>query len=189
MGKNVGMKVTEEYKQLDASSSPFEIKDYPDLRDAREEIIAGIVVFAFLQKQVNLGFDNFLIPTIGISKEVILFYLYDPDHDILLESPPFNLFMNGPRKPCLSYVAILALWLTINYPYFNTGITNLMKERGFTADFFTHMGDDTRIRTIYETGLQLGECRGRAVKTQGYYLPRDDELWEVEKGGVPLKKK
>jgi hypothetical protein len=186
MGKYIGMKVTEEYEQLDSSSSSFEM-NHPDLIDAREEIIAETVVFAFLQKQINSGFDNFLIPTIGISKEDILFYLYDPDHYILLESPPFNLFLKGSGKPCLSYAAVLALWLTINYPYFCTGITNLMKERGFTADFFSHLGDDTRIRPIYETGLQLGECRGRILKTEGYYLPRDGELWEVEKGGVPVK--
>ncbi|XP_060607245.1 uncharacterized protein LOC132759485 [Ruditapes philippinarum] len=186
MGKYIGMKVTEEYEQLDSSSSSFEM-NHPDLIDAREEIIAETVVFAFLQKQINSGFDNFLIPTIGISKEDILFYLYDPDHDILLESPPFNLFLKGSGKPCLSYAAVLALWLTINYPYFCTGITNLMKERGFTADFFPTWVMILVSDQSMKRAFNLENVVGRIVKTEGYYLPQDGELWEVEKGGVPVK--
>ena len=158
------------------SLSSFEVEDNSDLINDRSQIIAETIVFAFLQKKNNPAFENYLIPTIGISKKHILFYLYDPEHDILLESPPFNIFQSQSSR--LSYPTVLALWFTVNYKMFCTGITRAMKERNFTADFLSQVDDETKI--IYKEHLHFRDCGTGTVKSS-YFKPFPGEGWQVNK--------
>lgn len=161
---------------VDESSSSFEEKDNSDLINDMSQIIAETIVFAFLQKKYNPAFENYLIPTVGVSKREILFYLYDPEHDILLESPPFNIFQYQSSR--LSYPTVLALWFILNYKTFCTGITKAMKERNFTADFLSQVNSE--IKTIYKAHLQFRDCRTGSVKLS-YYKPVPGEGWQVIK--------
>ncbi|XP_060565769.1 uncharacterized protein LOC132724833 [Ruditapes philippinarum] len=186
LGRRVGMKIHDdeifEDHEGKPSTSSFEIKDGDSLVGDRQQIIAETIVFAFLQKKINPDLKHFLIPTIGMSKTDVLFYLYDTDHDVLLESPPFFIFENNRE---ISYVTILALWLAINYPILGTGITTHIKNRSFTADFLTHLRNK-KVETIYENEVQLGQLKGK-VRVDPYYLPNDGGRWVVKKGGMPLK--
>lgn len=148
-----------------------------DSSDDRSHIIAETIVFAFLQKKNNPDFNHYLIPTVAISKKDILFHFYDPEHDILLESP---LFMIWHKSSELYLPTVLALWFTLNYKTFCTGITIGMKERNFTADFLSGVDDD--IITIYEKFLQYGDCENGSV-TSSYYTPKPNAGWELDKTG------
>ena len=142
-----------EDRDIDGSLSSFEVEDSEDLMIDRSQILAETIVFAFLQKKNNPAFDNYLIPTVAISKKDVLFHFYDPEHDVLLESPLFNIHAYDNK---LYYPTILALWFTLNYKTFCTGITRGMKERNFTADFLSKVS--TEVKTIYQEDLQFGEC-------------------------------
>ena len=161
---------------VDGIFSSFEVEDNSGLINDRSQIISETIVFAFLQKKYNPAFENYLIPTIGISKGDVLFYLYDPEHDILLESPPFNIFQYGGRR--LSYPTVLALWFIVNYKTFCTGITKAMKERNFTSDFLSQVNSE--IKTIYKEQLQFRDCGTGSVRSS-YYKPVPGEGWQVKK--------
>ena len=163
--------------ETDGSLSSFEVNDNSDLINDRSQIISEAIVFALLQKKCNPSFDNYLIPTVGISKSDILFYLYDPEHDILLESPPFNIF-EPYASNSLELSTVLALWFILNYKTFCTGITIAMKERNFTADFLSHV--DNRIKSIYKELLQFGDCGTGSIKPV-YHKPTEGAGWQLKK--------
>ena len=165
----------EDGADADGSVNSFEEKDSINLDSDRPQIISEAIVFAFLQMKCNPTFETFLIPTVGISKKEVVFYLYDPEHDILLESPPFILFTRFGKL--LSYPTVLALWLILNYKTFCTGITKAMKIRNFTADFLS--GVSSEVKTIYKEHLQFSVPRFVVVTQR--YEPNDCEGWEVIK--------
>ena len=144
----------------DAEESSFEedtlINNIP-------QIISETIVFAFLKKKENPSFENYLIPTVGISKSDILIYMYDPEYDILLESAPLSIF----ESTKLNYPSVLALWLVLNYKMFCTGVTKGMIDRNFTADFLS--GTTREIQTIYKEKLQFRLCgTGPAIPDYGF---------------------
>ena len=138
-----------------------EIKDTTsDMSDNdRAQILAETIVFSFIQKK-NPVLDNYLIPTVAISKKDVLFHFYDSEHDILLESPPFCI-KSFDDDGELYYPTILALWLTLNYKTFCTGITKGMKESNFTADFLSSFSNE--VKTIYQEHLHFRECGVKAT--------------------------
>ena len=165
------------------SLSSSEVKDRSDLIQDRSQVISEAIVFAFLQKKYYPGFNNYLIPTVGISKCEVLFYMYDPEHDILLESTRFRLF-EEPDSNELSYITVLALWFILNYKTFCTGITEAMKERNFTADFLSQV--DSEIKTIYKDHLRFKGCGTEFIKLD-YGDPKLGKGWRLKKSR-PLKK-
>ena len=164
----------------DGGLSSFEVNEHSDLLGVSTQIIAETIVFAFLQKQKNPAFENFLIPTVGLSRKNIVFYLYDPDHDFLLESPQFEIFHN--KK--LSYPAVLALWLILNYKIFCTGITEAMRESNFTADVLSKVTNDIKI--LYKDHLQFGNCAIGTKKRQPY-IPKRGFGFQLRKSN-PVKR-
>ena len=161
-----------------------EVNDSSALINDIPQIISETIVFAFLQKKDNPAFENYLIPTIGISKREILFYMYDPEYDILLESAPFKIFESTWENSTLSYPTILALWFVLNYKTFCTGITEAMRDRTFTADFLS--GAKNEIQTIYKEKLQFRRCGTRPVKSGYEFTPQPGEGWETKKS-KPVK--
>ena len=167
------------------SLSSFEVEDDSTLSDNIPQIISETIVFAFLKKKENPSFDNYLIPTAGVSKRDILFYFYDPEYDILLESAPFKLFESTCESGIISYPTILALWFVLNYKTFCTGITEAMLERNFTADFLS--GLNREIKTIYMDKLQF-RLGGTGLARPGYrFTPQPGEGWETKKS-KPVKR-
>ena len=64
---------------------------------------------------------------------------YDCENDVLLECRPVNLFDGESLNP----VAVLFLWLTLNYRLFSSGVTEKMKAN--KADFIKSLGDKAKI--------------------------------------------
>ena len=165
----------------EGSLSSFEVKDTNTLYNNIPQIISETIVFAFLQKKENPSFENFLIPTVGISKRDILFYLYDPEYDILLESAPFAIFESRYQ---LNYPSILALWLVLNYKTFCTGVTEAMIDRKFTADFLS--GTTKEIETIYKEKLQFRLCGTGPPRSDYRFKPQPGGRYETKKS-KPVK--
>ena len=159
--------VTDKDEDSTESARPtFEINDEDSLKINYTQMLAETTVFALVQKKFNPQFENYLIPTMGISNLHLLIFMYDAEHDILLESSEFSLMNYFGEQQMIPYRTILALWLTINYKYFCTGITETMKTRGFTAEFFKNVAEDKK--RVYLEGLKFGGCR-----TQGKIYPSD----------------
>ena len=164
----------------DWSIPSCDVNEHSDLLSVSSQIIAETIVFAFLQKKNNPAFENYLIPTIGISKKTIVFYMYDPEYDFLLESPQFDIF----HMENLSYPVVLALWLILNYKTFCTGITEAMWERNYTADVLS--GVTNNIKIIYKDHLQFGNC-GIGTKKPKPYSPKRGFGYQLRKSS-PVKR-
>lgn len=177
MGSNsVALKVAGEPEDsTEGDTLSFEVKDSQDLTSFFSQIISQAIVFAFVQKKYNPEYEIFLTPTIAISRNDVLFYFYDPENDILLESAPFSLFVSYRNE--LAYVTILALWLAINHKYFCTGVTNSMKKRDFTTDFLKKMSNDTQ--KLYTSQVSFGGCR-YGPKRGVYFLPQKGHGWIID---------
>lgn len=97
------------------------------------QTLAHITVFSFLRKQRHLicNLDYFLFPSIAATNDEkeIRIYVYDSKHDILLESREMNLFIEilGTKSQPLSYEAILAVWLVVNYRLLCNGPQSLLQ--------------------------------------------------------------
>ncbi|XP_045169440.2 uncharacterized protein LOC123532141 [Mercenaria mercenaria] len=131
----------------DESNSAFEL-ERGELEESRSQIIAETIVFSFIQK---CG----LVPTIGISKENLKIFMYDPQFDLLYESSEIQLFepLQGME---FNITTVVAMWLAINYSHFCTGVKHAHEEFGYTADFKLHMD---RTFKIYQEGLKMGGCK------------------------------
>lgn len=118
--------------------SSVEIKDSEFFSAKNEEQLkAQTIVFSFLQKKFNRDkLKNCLVPGIGISSERLYIYFYDSEHDVLISSD-YKLDMFRRKRKLIDEVVVL-LWLTLNYRYLCTGITEEMK--GFRAVFFQKAG-------------------------------------------------
>ena len=158
---DVAVKVaTEEPDSPGAGNSSVEMKTNSEKMVAcQEQIRAETIVFSFLQKKKCPELDNFLIPTISMSKTHVKFYLYDCENDIFLETPLLELFR---EKTLLRIETIITLWLVLNYKYCCSGVPEEIMDSQFKADFFKHIGPDLQnynsdvrapccYKTVYET--------------------------------------
>jgi hypothetical protein len=103
-------------------------------------IMSHTIVSSFLQRKKNKkGLNNYLIPGIGIGSKNVFVCFYDSENDVLLQCRPINLFDGGS----LSTVAVMFLWLVLNYRLFCSGVTEKMK--GCKADFIKCLGDKENI--------------------------------------------
>ena len=91
--------------------------------DDYSQLLAQTIVFSFLQNRRNrFKLNNSLIPGIGISSQNFYINMYDSVNDVLLSTHSLGLF--GVGKPLVDKVVLL--WLTLNYRYFCTGVTEEM---------------------------------------------------------------
>lgn len=131
---------------------PVEVKLKASLIE-NPQIIAQTIVFSFLQKKRHPNRDHFLTPCIGIGSSELIVMLYDSEHDVLLESSTIPLFEN--ELSCrFSYCAILVCWLTVNYRYFCSGLTERYKM--FKSNFFNIAREKIN---VYEHKLQFRNVR------------------------------
>ncbi|XP_053398675.1 uncharacterized protein LOC128556873 [Mercenaria mercenaria] len=155
LGSEVPVKAAEDDDEVvcegNKSSSEFPAK-------LRDQLIAQTIVFSFLQKKEKSTYENYLIPSIGIAKKHVVLFLYDSEHDILLESKLIKLWSPGGH---IITSAVLALWLAINFSFTCSGVTEHMKNCGFTADFPKQVGKELK---VYEKCLRFGCGPGSEVK-------------------------
>ncbi|XP_045158004.1 uncharacterized protein LOC123524120 [Mercenaria mercenaria] len=121
----------------DRSVSSVENKASPDFkRKDLMQIKAETIVFSFLQHKLKKGIlENTLIPSIGISSRSLLLTFYDSQNDVLLSSKAIRLF----DQNTIIVSPVVALWLTLNYKLFCTGVTKRMTK--YKADFFKRVDD------------------------------------------------
>ncbi|XP_060563593.1 uncharacterized protein LOC132722980, partial [Ruditapes philippinarum] len=127
--------VPEEPESDDAGNRSTKIK----MGAYRDEIRAGAIVYSFLMRKKHPELDNFLIPTVVMSKTHIAVVFYDCENDILLETPLLSLFQQG-NDVILSKSTILILWLALNFKYCCSGVPDGIIDTGYKANFFKHTG-------------------------------------------------
>ena len=124
-----------------------------------QKILSEAIVFGCLQKELYPELNTFA-PTVQISRENVVFYFYDSENDILIESSVFELFemIMDDENDQLTFETILALWLTLNYRYLSSGVTHSMLERiDYRARFWEQLPSDKR--KIYSKNLRIRNTR------------------------------
>lgn len=122
----------------DASHSVSSATEIKTSDNDHKQIIAQTIVFSFLQQKKNREkLNNFLVPGIGISAKNVIAYFYDCEEDVLLTTVPLLL---KEEQPQLDIYTVVFLWLTLNYKYFCSGLTDEMKN--YKADFFGVVGNN-----------------------------------------------
>ena len=131
-------------------SSSVEDKVQTCIEDERvtNQVIAQTIVFSFLQRKQHSEYEQFLIPSVAVSRKEIIFYFYDSQYDILLRSPAFPLFVDDG----MSMAAILCSWFVMNYKYLCSGVTEGMITAP-KANFFEFAGKQLH---VYKENLALG---------------------------------
>ncbi|XP_060578157.1 uncharacterized protein LOC132735242 [Ruditapes philippinarum] len=104
------------------------------------QILAQTIVFSFLKQKLNREkLENYMIPGVGIKSKHFMVCFFDTENDVLLQSKPVELF----EGKSIRTLAVLFLWLTLNYRIFCSGITHEMKEKH--SDFIIKLRDDLHI--------------------------------------------
>ena len=119
------------------SVSSIEIKSHENFTEGdASQLLAQTIVFSFLQNKYNKNkMKNSLVPGIGISTKYLYINLYDSVNDVFLSTHSVAMF--GVGKLLVDKVVLL--WLTLNYRYFCTGITEEMMK--CKADFHRRLDD------------------------------------------------
>lgn len=89
----------------------------------RNQTLAQIIVFSFLQKQTHPLLDHFLVLCIAATFKEIEIYFYDSNYDILLDSRGMNcsLIFWEQKVNHSTTKATLAEWLVVNYRFLCSG--------------------------------------------------------------------
>lgn len=117
--------------------------------DVTSQMLAQTIVCSFTEMSSHPESDQQLFPSIGISRNNIIYYFYDCVHDILLKSPAFTIFDDKGVR----YFIILCTWFVVNYKYLCSGLTNHMLQKAKKAQFFDHADF---LLPVYESLLSLG---------------------------------
>lgn len=96
------------------------------------QIIAKTVTFSFLKNKCGTNTVN-LIPSIAVNTNGVQIHLYDSENDVLLQSGFFELLLPEPGKgiKILNSIAVIVIWMTLNYKLFCTGVFDSMERSGF----------------------------------------------------------
>ncbi|OWF41531.1 uncharacterized protein LOC110462223 [Mizuhopecten yessoensis] len=104
-----------ELQESPGGTTPVGMKQDSRTKISRyQQNIARTITFSFLQKQRHPDNEHFLFPCIGITNADMAVYLYDSEHDILLESSKIPLHESEGQTNLL---AVIISWLVINYKY------------------------------------------------------------------------
>jgi hypothetical protein len=90
------------------------------------QIFAETITFSFLKNKENP--DVTLIPSIAVGKKTFTVTMYDSKEDVFLQGGDVSLF--DMDATCIISEAIVAIWLTLNYQLFGTGVLDSMDRSG-----------------------------------------------------------
>lgn len=90
------------------------------------QIFAETITFSFLKNKENP--DVTLIPSIAVGKKTFTVTMYDSKEDVFLQGGDVSLF--DMDATCITSEAIVAIWLTLNYQLFGTGVLDSMDRSG-----------------------------------------------------------
>ena len=144
------------------SKSAIEVKQTSAALSKNPQIIAETIVFSFLQKQRHPERDIYLTPCIGVGSSSLLVMFYDSENDVLLESTkvPLLAYEEGMM---FNLEAVLVAWLTVNYIFLCTGITDGMQS--LKADFFNQARNKIEIyqSKLKITNVGISTCENKYV--------------------------
>ncbi|XP_033730798.1 uncharacterized protein LOC117320259 [Pecten maximus] len=132
---------------------------YPHIK---HQMLAQTILFSFLQKKNFPESRHFLVPSIGVSPKEVIFFFYDSENDVLIQSVKMPL--RSGTGVC--YSTIIAIWMTLNYRHLGSGITSLI--RAPKSNFFNLAKD---VIDIYQNDLNLGGIQGSFLEDTLY--PQD----------------
>lgn len=133
------------------------------------QIRSKAIVYSFWQQKQHPDLENFLIPTIAMSKEQMAFCFYDCENDLLLETPPIYLF--DESKVHLRRASILALWLVLNFKYFSSGVPLKLQKSKYSAGFFSQVGS---LLDNYRNNVE-SPCHGTTERWWGIDIILDSD--------------
>lgn len=164
--------------------APIEVKVKSTVLSGNAQIISQTIVFSFLQKQTHPERKHFLTPCIGVGNTSMIVMFYDSEHDVILESTHIPLFRTcGVNKYEFDDAAILVSWLSVNYKFLCSGLTEEMKK--IDSGFFIEAQEKIK---IYEEKLQLGNIarslpvlnfQKRSLHWSSFIEETENELIEI----------
>lgn len=150
-GCDLPVKVLEKLPEIPRGQSSVDAESSDMCTNVESQLIAQTIVYSFLQKKKHPECNNFLIPSIAISKTSVIFYMYDSKNDVLLKSAVFPIFK---RDKTINTVTVLAIWFVLNYKYLCSGFSEEHIENHVKKSRFFEMTDS--LLPIYKNELAYG---------------------------------
>lgn len=132
IGNDLVIDSLKEEPESPGGKSPVEVKMKGSALSRSPQLTAETIVFSFLQKSQHPERTHFLTPCIGIGNNELMLMFYDSEHDVLMESSVIPLTRENEKK--FSVEAIMVTWLTVNYKFLCSGLTEEMIP--YKANFF-----------------------------------------------------
>ncbi|KAK3091734.1 hypothetical protein FSP39_022246 [Pinctada imbricata] len=101
---------------------------------AMDQIIAKTITNAFVQLRNCEDLHKWLIPTIGCSADSIIVFMYNPQHDFLIQSSRLMSLWCGPDSKKLNLGTVISIWMLINFKLFTK--PRLNEKLGFKKSRF-----------------------------------------------------
>jgi hypothetical protein len=178
----------DEDPQASPGGKSVEVKMKSSTLSKNPQLVAETIVFSFLQKKRHPELSNFLIPCVGIASNAMLLMFYDSEHDVLLESSLVPLYEESERR--FSVEAVFITWLTVNYKFLCTGLTDEMMS--YKAGFFEQAKEKL---DIYKNNLKMPNVGvsppiiRKKLSFSDYISKRQDRLIELRRKGLKPKEK
>ncbi|XP_069139770.1 uncharacterized protein [Argopecten irradians] len=159
INQDIGVSIVEREDTNEQSHEEKNPVEVSTSLERNQQIIAQCVVFSFLQRQNRPLSNHFLFPYIGVKGSNLIIYIYDSEHDVLLQSSTIPVLVSNGRnsRPKVNLTAILVSWLAVNCQHLSDGLPETLKSKDKVAEFLLQVKD--RI-DIYEELLKSGDVGG-----------------------------
>ncbi|KAK3087843.1 hypothetical protein FSP39_011385 [Pinctada imbricata] len=78
----------------------------------QDQIISQAITNGFVQLNTNPSLKGMFIPSLGCSQDHIFAFLYDPENDVLLKTPDFEISQNNTE---LNKMGLIHAWMFLNF--------------------------------------------------------------------------
>lgn len=90
------------------------------------QVFAETISFSFLMNKEKKGVT--LIPSVAVDKNYVSVHMYDSELDVFLQGGPIPIFSENTKL--INTSAVIAVWMTLNYKLFGTGVIDGMNKAG-----------------------------------------------------------
>lgn len=110
----------------------LEFKLSPTEKGVFDQAIAQTIVFSFTQRERHPNLREIFIPNILVSPKELRVFMYDSDNDILIYSPPLDIFQDDTGV--LNVYSIIVLWMVLHYKLFCEETKSLIANKDIDKD-------------------------------------------------------
>lgn len=110
----------------------LEFKLSPTKKGVFDQAIAQTIVFSFTQRGRHPNLREIFIPNILVSPKELRVFMYDSDNDILIYSPPLDIFQDDTGV--LNVYSIIVLWMVLHYKLFCEETKSLIANKDIDKD-------------------------------------------------------